>query len=70
MTEDERLIDLLRSTLPPIAADLPPRDLWPALLGRDEHRAWGSWADLALAVAVALAFMLFPQSLIVIAYHL
>ena len=69
MTPNDRLDDLLRDAFPPLAGDPPARDLWPAIRRRmDEPRRW-SWFDVGLAAAAALALLVFPESLVVLAYH-
>ena len=70
MTEEERLTQLLRRAIPPVAARHPSRDLWPSVAEHMERRPAWSGFDIGLAVAVAIALALFPEALWLIAYHL
>jgi hypothetical protein len=70
MNEDERLKHLLRGALPLVTVRQPSRDLWPSVAERMERRAAWSGFDISLAVAVAVALVLFPEALWFIAYHL
>ena len=70
MTDEERLTQLVRRALPPVAAHHPSRDLWPSVSQRMDTRAAWSMVDIALAVAAAIAVVFFPQALWFIAYHL
>ncbi|HET9358184.1 MAG TPA: hypothetical protein VFO58_00445 [Vicinamibacterales bacterium] len=70
MTDDDRLVTLLRSAMPPVPGDGPVRDLWPAVVDRARPpRAW-SWLDLAVAAAVVAAGVMFPGWLVSLAYYL
>ena len=69
MTEDERLEQLLRSSLPPAATSGPSRDLWPLIVSRSRTPVgWG--LDISMAAVVAAALLMFPQWLLILAYHL
>ena len=75
MTDEERLAELLRRAVPPVSSHplddaRPPHDLWPRIAHRMEAPPRWSPLDLALAAAVAIALILFPQALWLIAYHL
>jgi hypothetical protein len=71
MSEDDRLERLLRSAVPPtIAAARPSRDLWPAIVHCRRAPVRWSWLDLGLAVVVAVALLMFPDRLWLLAYHL
>jgi len=70
MTEEERLARLLRSAFPPTTALVPTRDLWPAVVDHSCARDAWSWIDLGVAAAAALALVLFPNLLLLLAYHL
>jgi 4-hydroxybenzoate polyprenyltransferase len=70
MTDEERLTQLVRRALPPVAAHHPSRDLWPSVAERMDRRAAWSMFDIGLAAAVAIALVMFPQALWFIAYHL
>ena len=70
MNEHDRLQGLLRSALPPAARQEPSRDLWPLVVSRVEAPAVWSWVDMTLAALVAIALLLFPEGLFILAYHL
>jgi hypothetical protein len=70
MNDDDRLVQLLRSALPPTGAVGPSRDLWPRVAGRMGARVRVSWLDLALAAVVAAALLIHPAWLRLLAYHL
>ena len=67
---DEHLKDLLRSALPRIDDGVVAADVWPQLSARlDGTTAW-SYVDVGLAAAAAVAFVIFPEWLWLLAYHL
>ena len=69
MIEDHSLRTLLRATL--AAGDVPSqRDLWPEVARRLEARPVWSAFDMGLAALVALALLVFPEGLWVMAFHL
>ena len=70
MTEEERLVRLLRSAFPPTNALEPTRDLWPSLVGWKRPPATWWWIDLGVASAVALTLLLFPDWFLFLAFHL
>ncbi len=70
MNDDDRLVHLLRTALPPAGAARPSRDLWPSVASRMEAPARVSWLDLALAAVVAAALLTRPAWLWLLAYHL
>jgi hypothetical protein len=70
MTDDRRLQHLLRAALPPAADHGPSRDLWPLVVSRIQAPMRRSWLDMSLAAAVAVVLLLFPEWLLVLAYHL
>ncbi len=70
MNDDDRLVHLLRTALPPAGAARPSRDLWPSVLSAMEARVRVSWLDLVLAAAVAVALLIHPAWLWLLAYHL
>jgi hypothetical protein len=70
MTDDDPLRQLLRSALPPPAAQGPSRNLWPLVVNRIEAPAGWSWLDIGLAAIVALVLVMFPQWLLLLAFHL
>ena len=68
--EEDDLRGLLKNAFPPANTELG-RDLWPAMLRRLETRsAVTPWYDWALAAAVVAVLALFPQWIVVLAYHL
>ena len=69
MTDDTQFAALLRSALPPVVTDGPPRDLWPAVAARSEHRVRWSWVDIGLAVIVVLSIAAWPETVLLLAYH-
>ena len=70
MTDDERLARLLRSTLRPVVVPAPSRDLWPSIVSRSRAPVAWSWLDLGVAAVVAIALLVFPNWLSLLAYHL
>jgi hypothetical protein len=70
MNDDDRLRGLLRSALAAPPVDRPVRDLWPDVVERMRRpQAW-TWIDMAVAAVVASALLLFPESLLLLSYHL
>lgn len=70
MTDDDHLQQLLRSVLPPAAAQEASRDLWPLVVNRlHAPMAW-SWIDVSLAAVVTIVLLIFPRWLLLLAYHL
>lgn len=81
-TQDDRIKDLLKRTLPPLQTNAEPsRDLWPALLRRMDAdaaktvpvRAGGSkwvWFDWALMAGLAAMALAFPASIPLLLYYL
>jgi hypothetical protein len=67
---DEHLRDLLRAALPPSDEGTSARDVWPQLSARFERTTEWSYVDLGLAAAAAVAFLIFPEWLWLLAYHL
>ena len=67
---DEQLKDLLRASMPLAANDRPARDVWPQLASRFEQGPRWSYLDLGLAAAAAVALVVFPEWLWLLAYHL
>lgn len=69
MTHDSGLAALLRSALPPVVTAGRSRDMWPFVVKRGrEDRKW-SWLDAVLAAAVAIALLIRPDLLTLLAYH-
>jgi hypothetical protein len=61
--------ELLRGALPPVDTSLR-RDLWPEMQTRLQPSPRFSRFDWALAAAVLIWIVLFPQSVIALLYHL
>ena len=68
MTDDTRLIELVRAVLPPVDDRPGRRDLWPVLERRTHAPFEWSWTDVSLAAAVALALLMFREQLVVLAF--
>lgn len=69
MTEDTRVLALLRSAIPPVATAAPSRDMWPRIVKRSRDRPKWSWLDVGLGVGVATALVVRPDLLLLLAYH-
>lgn len=67
---DEHVKNLLRSALPPSEDGIAARDVWPRLSERLDRTAEWSYVDLGLAAAAAVTFLIFPEWLWLLAYHL
>jgi hypothetical protein len=70
MTDDDRLLHLLRSALPRSTGQLPSRDLWPLVVKQMQAPAERSWFDIGMAAVVAILLTLFPEWLLLLVYHL
>ena len=70
MIDDDGLRQLLRSALPLPADQGPSGDLWPLVVRRIETPPAWSWLDMSLAATVAVALLMFPDGLFLLAYHL
>ena len=69
--DQERIDQLLKTSLPPMGGGEPRRDLWPAMLTRLEARpAAIPWFDWALLAAAAACLAIFPGAIPVLLYHL
>jgi hypothetical protein len=75
--DENRIQQLLRQALPPVAAQPEPtRDLWPALLRRLDERAVAQprsrwvWFDCALLAGLAVLTAAFPLSIPLLLYCL
>lgn len=69
--DQERLIQLLKSVIRPVADAELQRDLWPQMLRRmDEPRIRVPWFDWAAAGLVVLLLFLFPGVIPGVLYHL
>jgi hypothetical protein len=69
MTDDE-LERHLREALRPTADGPARRDLWAALTKRLDERPRWSLIDVGLTIAVAVALLISPDRLWLLAYHL
>ena len=69
MTEDTRVVALLRSAVPPVVTAGPSRDMWPLLVKRSQERPKWSWFDVGLAAGVSIALLIRPDLLMLLAYH-
>ncbi len=68
---DEKLRDLLRRSLGPVAEPELRRDLWPRMRERMEKPALRvPWWDWALAAAVLACLALFPATIPAVLYQL
>jgi hypothetical protein len=75
--DENRIHQLLRQALPPVAAQPEPaRDLWPALLRRLDERSVARpqsnwvWFDCALLAGLAVLIAAFPASIPLLLYYL
>jgi hypothetical protein len=72
MTEhnDQEIRDALKQSFTPVKTELR-RDLWPDVLRKlDHHAVHVPWYDWALVGLSAVMFLVFPQLVLVFAYHL
>ena len=69
MIDDLQLAELLRTAMPPVGSRPPARDLWPRLVSRARQRTRWTWLDIGLAAAVAGALFVWPEALLLLAYH-
>ena len=67
---DEQIKNLLRSAIPSSGDDVAARDVWPRLSARFDRTTRWSYMDLGLAATVAIAFVIFPEWLWLLAYNL
>ena len=70
MTDDTRIVHLLRSAVPPIVTTEPSPDMWQRIVKRSRDSQPWSWVDIGLAAAVAIALVMRPDLLMLLAYHL
>lgn len=69
MTDDTRILDLLRSAVPPVSAAGPLRDMWPPIVERSRDSHQWSWLDVGLGAGIAIALVMRPDLLMLLAYH-
>ena len=67
---DPRFEAMLRQALPPTADEAPARDVWLEVVARIDRGPRWSPIDLALAAAVVVMLLLFPEWFWLLAYHL
>ena len=68
---NEKIRELLRKAIPPVADRELKRDLWPQMLGRlSERPARVPWFDWALAAVVAIWSFFSPEAIPILLYHL
>lgn len=72
--DDDRMKQMLKQALPPVADVEPARDLWPAFLRRLDDKPAQSlpwlWFDWALAGGLVAFVALVPASIPVLLYYL
>jgi hypothetical protein len=69
---DAQVKSLLKQALRPVSPELQ-RDLWPQMLRRIDERSPGKavpWFDWALLAILVISILAFPQSILVLLYHL
>ena len=69
MTDDTRLLALLRSAVPPVVTAEPSADMWSRVLGRSRQRQKWSWLDVGLGAGVVMALVMRPELLMLLAYY-
>lgn len=69
MTDDTRIVALLRSAVPPAVTTEPSPDMWLRVVKRSQDSQSWSWVDIGLAAAVAIALVMRPDLLMLLAYH-
>jgi hypothetical protein len=71
---DDRLKILLHSAFPEPDGQKPSRDLWPSIVDRIQAQTAWSWLDISVAAGVlagvAIALVMLPKALLLLAYHL
>lgn len=68
---DEKLRELLRRAIAPVADPELKHDLWPQMLQKlDEQGIRVPWFDWALIALLAVLLLLFPEAIPVLAFHL
>ena len=68
---NEKMRELLRRAIPPVADRELRRDLWPQMLRRLEERpAQVPWFDWALLAVLAIWFFFSPEAIPILLYHL
>ncbi len=68
---NEKIRELLRKAIPPVADRELQRDLWPQMLRRlAERPAQVPWFDWALVALLAIWFSFSPEAIPILLYHL
>ena len=68
---NEKIRELLRKAIPPVADRELKRDLWPQMLRRlGERPAQVPWFDWALLAVLAIWFFFSPEAIPILLYHL
>ena len=68
---DERLRELLREAIGPVAVSELKRDLWPQMLRKlNGQTIRVPWYDWALAAILAASLCVSPGSILALVYHL
>ena len=68
---DEKLRQLLKSAMAEVADTELKHDLWPRMLRKlDEQTIRVSWLDWALIALLSVLFLLFPEAIPALLYHL
>ncbi len=68
---DEKIREILRKAIAPVANRELKRDLWPQMLRRLEKRpAQVPWFDWALVALLAIWFFFLPEAIPILLYHL
>jgi hypothetical protein len=67
---DDRLGELLRAAMPPTAEEGSHRDVWRDVVALVERGPRWTMLDFGLAAAAAIALLMYPEWLWVVAYHL
>ena len=69
--DNERLREMLKSTIAPLEDSELKRDLWPRMLQRlDDRPIRTSWWDWALVAVVMVWFFVFPEVIPALLYQL
>ena len=68
---NEKIREVLRRAIPPVADRELKRDLWPQMLRRLEERpVQVPWFDWALVALLAIWFFFSPEAIPILLYHL
>ena len=68
---NEKIRELLRKAIPPVADRELKRDLWPQMLRRlAERPTQVAWFDWALVALLTIWFFFSPEAIPILLYHL